>query len=161
MLNNREIKFTNSNGLLSDDQLNSNTPHSHDNVGEIVKESSDIDNSKYNHTINPNPTSLTFNENPEDNQALVDYEEATYNEMNDQGVSNKMTHSDRSSIGNSSKIGTNNLLIIRLSMKKHNYRKLPFQKNMLLRFHLEIVLTRSPALIKINQVMMKIPGLQI
>ena len=54
-----------------------------------MKEYSDIDHSKYHHSVPPNPTYLNFNENPEDKKDLVNYEEATDNEMNDQGLSNK------------------------------------------------------------------------
>ena len=79
LANNSEIKLPNPNGMLSDDLFNSNTPHPYDNVGEIMKESSDIDNSKHHHNVNPNPTNLTFNDNLEDNQDLVDYEEAIDN----------------------------------------------------------------------------------
>ena len=69
---------------------------------------------------------MKFNKNPEDNKDLVDFDESTDNEMSDQGVYNKTTNLERFIIDNISKTGTSSKLILKLSMKKHNHRKLPF-----------------------------------
>ena len=88
LTNNPDIELPNSFFLLSDDQFNYNTPNSHDIIGYIVKESSDIDHSKEHQISHPNPTNLNFNENPEDENAYLDYEGSTANGMSDHAVSN-------------------------------------------------------------------------
>ena len=103
--------------------------HSHGSVGEIVRESSNIDDSMYHHNLHPNSTNLNLNDNPEENEDHVDYETVTDNEMKDQGFSNKTANSERFSINDSSKASSNKKLILRLSMKKHNHKK-SLQKNM-------------------------------
>ena len=49
--------------------------------------------------------------------------------MNNQGVYNQTANSERPSIDNIYKTGTTSKLILKLSMKKQNYRKLTL-KNM-------------------------------
>ena len=119
MRNNLEINSSNVNGIVHDDQFDYNTRHLHSNVGDIVNETSNIDNSNCHHDIHPNPNNQNLNDNPEDKEDHVDYaNDAADNDMNDQGVSNKTTNSERSSTNDSSKTVTNQKLILRLFMKK-------------------------------------------
>ena len=71
----------------------------------------------------PIPTSINFNENPEDKMDYLYYEESPDNEMNDYAAYNKTTNSEIPSIDNISKTGTNSKLTLKLYMKKQNHRK--------------------------------------